>query len=141
MFRSVFVLLILGLFVAFGAPGLLHHADASPDTISDTALLGGVDRRVHSDDFRGGEATAILGGVKLDLRDVTTSRSEVTLDVTALLGGVEVIVPRDWDVQASGTTLFGGFEDKSSAFRSEGKNRPRLIVKGTAVMGGVTIRR
>ena len=141
--RPFFGLLMLGLFVAFAAPNILHRGslDDSPDTISDTAVLGGVDRRVQSDDFRGGYATAILGGVKLDLRDVQTTRDEVSVDLTSFMGGVEVIVPRDWDVRVSGNAILGGFEDKSSFGRDRDRHRTRLLVRGTAILGGVNVHR
>ena len=139
--RSFFWLVLAGLFVAFGAPGLLHRSGNSPDRINDTAFFGGVEHRVQSSDFRGGEVTAIMGGVKLDLRDAETTRDEVTVEATALMGGVEIIAPRDWEVEVSGTSILGGFEDKRSFRTSAEKGRPRLIVTGTAIMGGVSIRR
>ncbi len=41
------------------------------DRVSAVAVLGGVDRRVLSSDFRGGDVTAFMGGGKLDLREAT----------------------------------------------------------------------
>ena len=74
----------------YGAPGLRHRGDYSADTIDDTAFLGGVDRRIQSDDFRGGQATAFMGGINLDLRDAHTTQDEVVVEATAILGGVKI---------------------------------------------------
>ncbi len=41
------------------------------DRVSAVAVLGGVDRRVISTTFLGGDVTAFMGGGKLDLRDAT----------------------------------------------------------------------
>ena len=123
---------------------IAHHErprSASADSLDDWAVLGGVERRVESQQFRGGSVLALLGGVKLDLRDAAAPDREVTLDATAILGGVEIIAPRDWEVAVSGTSILGGFSE--SGFRRAGadEKHPRLIVSGLAVLGGVKVRR
>src|SRR5262249_14136867 len=62
--------------------------------ISSFSILGGVEHRSKSQDFQGGEATSILGGCKIDLRQATIKGPEAVLDVFALWGGVEITVPR-----------------------------------------------
>src|SRR5207237_8385796 len=55
-----------------GAAGSAGPADAntasSNSVVSATAILGGVERRISSQDFRGGDVTAIMGGCNIDLR-------------------------------------------------------------------------
>ena len=82
--------------------------------------------------------TAILGGSKLDLRQAVIKGEEAILDVFAMWGGIEIIVPRTWGVVVHGTPILGAFEDKSEQPREQGS--PRLIVRGTAIMGGVEIK-
>lgn len=36
-----------------------------------SAILGGFERRVYSQDFRGGEVTAVMGGCSLDMREAS----------------------------------------------------------------------
>ena len=38
-------------------------------TVSAVAVMGGFDRKITSQEFRGGELTAFMGGGKLDLRE------------------------------------------------------------------------
>lgn len=111
----------------------------SPQT--DFALMGGVHRVVDTQDFRGGEATAIMGAVELDLRGASIASSPAVLDVFALWGGIELTVPPEWRVEVQGTPIIGGFENKARpASAAAGAPAPVLVVRGTAIMGGVEIK-
>lgn len=114
---------------------------ASVDHLSEWAVFGGTRRRVNSQDFQGGEAFAMFGGVEIDLRPAATTREEVLIEVNAIFGGVEVRVPESWDVLVRGAGIFGGYEDETmdSRVATDGK-RPRLVVNGFAVFGGVTVK-
>ena len=59
------------------------------------------------------------------------------LNVFALMGGISIKVPTDWTVELEGTPILGGFEEKTMQPKDANK---RLVVRGTAVMGGVDIR-
>lgn len=104
--------------------------------VSITALLGGVERRIITDDFRGGDVTAIMGGCELDLRHASM-QGEAVLNVFALCGGIEIKVPDDWTVSLQGTPLLGGFSEKTMPAKDSGK---RLIIRGCAIMGGLEVR-
>jgi hypothetical protein len=108
---------------------------------SDFALMGGVHRVVDSSDFRGGEATAIMGAVELDRRGASIASSPAVLDVFALWGGIELTVPPEWRVEVQGTPILGGFENKARSTGSAASGRDQvLVVRGTALMGGVEIK-
>ena len=114
------------------------RGSSGPEFLRATAILGGVERRCASRDFRGGSATAIMGGCELDLRYATIGTSPVVLDTFALWGGVDVKVPRDWNVIIDGTPLLGAMEDHTTP--SQAASGQTLIVKGVAIMGGVEIK-
>ncbi len=102
------------------------------------ALLSGVERKVLSQDFRGGEVTAIMGGQDLDLRGARLADGAASIDLFVLWGGVDLHVPEGWKVTVEATTLLGGFED---ATRSPvGEERGHLILKGLVLMGGVEVK-
>src|SRR5262249_27858634 len=48
-------------------------------TFSSTAFLGGIERRISSLDFRDAEASAFMGGVKLDFRDAEMEGNEAEI--------------------------------------------------------------
>ena len=133
-------IIILALIVFFFVNGPGSHASERRGKITnadfdETAVLGGVDRQNDSQNFRGGEANAFLGGVKLDLRDAAMQGSEATIDVTTVMGGVELHIPRNWTVVNHVTPILGGVDDRTRS----GDGNKRLIIEGTVVMGGLQI--
>ena len=102
-----------------------------------TAILGGFDRRVHSQDFRGGEVTAVMGGCVLDMRGASIAAGEAVVNVFAFWGGVTIKCPPDWTVVLQGTPIMGGFDEKTVAPPDASK---RLVIRGYAIMGGVEVR-
>jgi len=111
---------------------------SSNDTINVVAVLGGVEHRNSSQDFQGGNVSAILGGCDLDLRKASIAGNQAVLDVLAFWGGVEIKVPEDWTVNVKGTPVLGSFNDRTHPPR-EGATKT-LIVQGAAIMGGVEIK-
>lgn len=113
----------------------------SINSLSEWAVFGGARRRVDSQDFQGGEAFAMFGGVEIDLRKAGSTREEILIEANAIFGGIEIRVPETWNVLVRGSGIFGGYEDETIDTRvaPEGK-QPILIVNGFAVFGGVTIK-
>lgn len=110
--------------------------DGDESVVDVTAILGGFERRVTTQHFRGGEVTAIMGGCELDMRGSSID-GEAVLNVFAAMGGISIKVPPDWTVVLQGSPILGGFEEKTIA---PPNNSKRLIVQGYAIMGGVEIR-
>ncbi len=108
----------------------------SESSFNTTAFLSGVDRRNSSGTFRGGKASAILGGIDLDFRDATMEGDEATIEVSAIMGGVDIRVPRSWTVVNRVTPIMGGVDDNTRPFDAKKK----LIVEGTVLMGGLDIK-
>ena len=137
------LLLVAGGFLIWRSLGKNREGapDARTDGASDFAMLGGVNRVVESRDYRGGEATAVMGAVELDLRGSTIVTSPAILDVFALWGGIEITVPPEWKVDVRGLPILGGFENKArSSVRDVGAPEQVLLIRGTALMGGVEIK-
>lgn len=107
-------------------------------TFSALAVLGGVGRKINSSDFRGGEATALLGGCKIDLRDADIAAGEAVIDVFAFWGGIEMSIPSGWAVVNRVTPVLGGADDHTRP--PTVPNPKRLVVRGLCVMGGVEIK-
>jgi predicted membrane protein len=107
------------------------------DVITATAFLGGIKRTSVSRDFRGAECTAMMGGVSLDLRQAVLQK-DAAIDVFAMWGGVELQVPEAWAVDIQLTPILGGAEDKTRPSLDPGA--PRLLVRGTVLMGGVEVK-
>jgi len=114
----------------------LKDEPASDGVVDITAILSGVERRVTTQAFRGGEVTAIMGGCELDMRGASIE-GEAVLDVFAVFGGISIKVPPDWTVVLHGTPILGGFDEKTAAAPNDTK---RLIVRGYVILGGLEVR-
>lgn len=111
-------------------------SSGSDSKIDVVAVMSGNQGKISSPDFRGGEITAIMGGVELDLR-AASIETEAVLNVFAVWGGIVLKVPNDWTIINNGIAIMGGIDDKSVPAMSSGK---RLIITGYAIMGGVEIK-
>jgi predicted membrane protein len=107
-------------------------------TFSTFVMWSGIERKVVSLDFRGGDATAIMGGAEIDLRQARMPGGRAVVDVTVVWGGVELFVPADWKVTVEALPLMAGIEDATRA--PAGETRGHLVVKGLVLMGGVEIK-
>jgi hypothetical protein len=101
------------------------------------ALMGGGERIVRAQDFRGGEVTAIMGGFQIDLRSAGMAGDSAIIEVFTLFGGVEFRVPQDWDVVMTGTPILGMLSSTAWSSRDRLLPAKKLIIRGTAIMGGV----
>ena len=109
----------------------------SDSIINGTAILSGFRRTSSSQNFQGGDLTAVMGGCEVDLRQASMKEGEAVIDVFALWGGIDLKVPLDWSVVVMGSPLMGGFDDKTRP--PQGGSNKRLVITGTAIMGGVQI--
>jgi len=134
------ILILIGLSIIFRRSS--NDKEFSVDSESQFnifAAFSGQKRKITSTDFKAGEATAMFGGIELDLREARILNPPARLQTTALFGGVEIIVPSDWDVRMDVVALFGGADDKRKDLVSS-KTTPDLIVSGTAMFGGLEIK-
>ena len=114
-------------------------AGSSNSVISAKAILGGVERRVISQDFRGGDVTAIMGGCNLDFRGASIKPpNQPVLEVFALCGGIELRIPEDWTVISELEVILGGVDERKAGPPKDGSKR--FILRGTVLMGGVEVR-
>jgi predicted membrane protein len=149
---EVFEFSIIGLWplflILFGANMLVRNAsrrsvsegeyEPSQDSeFDDFAFLGGVKRSIRSLAFRGGSASAFMGGVDIDLTDARMQGERAVINVFAMMGGVVLRVPEDWVVQSNVTALMGGVDDKT---RPPAEPAGTLVLEGSAILGGIEIK-
>lgn len=133
------ILILIGLRIAWqGMAGRSEAEVGSSSTVNAVAVLAGASRSSNSEDFRGGDFVAFMGGCEANLKSARIAEGPAVIDVFALWGGVEIQVPEDWTVVMKGLPLLGGFEDNTTPPAED--TGQVLIVKGFAVMGGVEIK-
>jgi predicted membrane protein len=104
-------------------------------------VFGGINRRIDSQDFEGGHLSSVFGGIEIDLRKANTKKEEIVIEANGVFGGIDLIVPETWKVTVRGSGIFGGFEDRTHPSPAAAdEKRPHLVIVGSAVFGGVTVR-
>jgi predicted membrane protein len=142
--------LIIGAGVAmiwgrFDRPQRMPYAanERSDNLVQAFAIFGGIERRVHTNNFKGGQLTAMFGGVEMDFRSADIEGEEASIYVDAVFGGIELVVPDRWTVVWEGQNIFGGYSDETRAPLPDvagAAPRKRLILQGHAVFGGVAVK-
>ena len=133
------LVIVFGLSIILGQIRARSPVPQTSDAFtSGFAAFGGVEKRNTSKAFSGADLTAIFGGTELDLRDAAVEEPPARVNAVAIFGGVEVIVPREWNVQMDVLPVLGGATDERP--RSEEQHEQvDLVVNGFAAFGGVTI--
>jgi Domain of unknown function (DUF5668) len=112
-------------------PGVAEHANIF-------SVLGSSRRRWGPSVFRSAEATCMMGGGEIDLREALLGPDGLAyIDVFVLMGGLKVFVPPSWIVVSHVIPIMGGVEDKSRTIPSG--TPQQLILRGTVMMGGIEI--
>ncbi len=107
------------------------------DLIDDVSIFGGGSKIVASDNFRGGNITAVFGGSEINLTGCKLADGDQIIDLLLVFGGTTIVVPRDWNVVVNVTSILGGFSDKSIRDPGVIPDQSRtLYVKGLAMFGG-----
>lgn len=132
----VFVI-IFGLSVVLARYRARAHTVAD-DYVSTLAFFGGSDKRSTSQSFAGADLTALFGGTELDLRDAEIVNRPAYVSATAAFGGVDLVVPRDWNIRVDVIPVFGAAEDDRPR-REEEHDEVDLVVTGFVAFGSVSV--
>lgn len=118
---------------------LERGADNESGDFRVAAIWGGRKLECRARLFRAGRATAVLGGIDIDLRDATPDESGAELSLRAVLGGIRVIVPDDWRIEVSADTVAGQVEVRPPPADKPPPKGARLDIEAVVRMGGILI--
>ncbi len=94
---------------------------------------------------------AVMGGIEINLTKADIPEGETVLDLTAVMGGIEITIPEDLPVICEGMVALGGIDflgeeaggiiaTKKMSYKVNPEAQKLLIIRGRAVMGGIEIR-
>ena len=101
------------------------------------ATFSGCNMNFDGEEFLGCELCAAFGGVKCDLRGAVIER-DAAIKVTAVFGGVDIIVPEGLNVKVTSTSVFGGVSNKSKS--TSDSAFPTIYINALCLFGGCEIK-
>jgi hypothetical protein len=133
---------------AVGADGTVAGSAAAGDSETSfqaMAVMAGIRRSSSSQALRRIETMAVMGGVEIDLTHAAPPPGEaVEVDAFTIWGSIEIWVPPHWAVELQPVALMAGVEDNTvQRYTTPGPvdaSRPRLVVRGFALMAGIEIK-
>jgi hypothetical protein len=108
--------------------------DPESDEVRLTAIFEPISFRSSAKNFRGGTVDCWYGGGVIDLRDATLDPAGARLQVRAVFGGGQILVPETWRV-TSKVVGIGGLGDARRPVEHSA-DAPRLTIEGIAILGG-----
>jgi hypothetical protein len=122
------------------APGSLPAERRSGRTRRWTvAVMGGGNLRGRWLAGRKLTSIAVMGGGTIDLSNAVLTESELTINIFAWMGGVDVIVPPGVDVELSGFAIMGG-NDSNVPHQDLPPGARRVHVRAISIMGGSDVK-
>ena len=114
-------------------------APSDQDSVNAVSVMGSATERIVSADFTGGQATAVMGEVRLDLRDCSVAEKPAALEIYVVMGEMKLTIPREWNARLDGVTaVMGEAKDVRARSDSEG-SQTDLALSGTVLMGSLKI--
>ncbi len=141
-------LILAGLMIAFRPKRKGCHpkhrvsANMSSDSRLDVDVaFGGSKEIITAKDFKGGTVSVSFGGSEINLAQADFSEESIIIDCRVSFGGIELIVPSNWEVQNEIRPNFGSVEDERVIHTAQsGDVKKKLILQGSCTFSGIEIK-
>jgi predicted membrane protein len=131
--------------------GQRNYSQSNAPRLNEVNVFFGGKKKIVAKNFAGGDVVAIFGGYEIDLSEADMTGSPIEIEVVNIFGGGEIRVPPGWEVSLQTVGIFGGCGDRTwhpepappGAKYPDGSPVPppkRLIIKGVAIFGGMTVK-
>lgn len=115
------------------------------------AIMGAIEKKNENWQLKSKSYIAFMGGVELDLTRANIPEGETYLDLTAVMGGIEIRVPENLNIICTGNSFLGGIDflndggggivfSRKFEHIVDGEDR-KLIISARAIMGGIDIKK
>ena len=112
-------------------------SSSSDERIKINTLFSGIEQRIDSPNFAGGNVSCMFAGVELDLRPAGISPDNAFLELNVAFGEIVIRVPNNINLDISGSPFLGGFENKTNQNADAGAKI--LKIKYSAMFGSIEI--
>jgi hypothetical protein len=84
-------------------------------------------------------AVSFWGSVTIDLTSARFGPGTSKMELVAIMGSIEVLVPPDVRLECDGDAIVGSFETRGQKWSRPGEGAPTIHVTGTAYLGSVEV--
>ncbi|WP_030713895.1 DUF1707 SHOCT-like domain-containing protein [Streptomyces sp. NRRL F-2580] len=85
-------------------------------------------------------AVSVMGDITIDLTEAVFEQQVTEVNVTSVLGNVEVLVPENVTLRGYGSGVLGNFEVRGEGRGESDPQAPVVIVRGFALLGNIEAR-
>ncbi|MFN4145615.1 MAG: LiaI-LiaF-like domain-containing protein [Runella sp.] len=119
----------------------IPHETVNFNSFEKNAVMAGVSSKLNAKAFEFGKIGCVMAGVELDMSEVQLNRN-ARMDLNVIMGGIELLVPKEWNIKYNITPIMGGVEDNISKFPPDVVDQDKqLIVSGVVIMGAIDVKR
>lgn len=147
-FAIPLVLIVAGLAILIRKPTFTKREINIPegadinDYINEVNIFGGGEKKLKTQNFKGGQITSIFGGSEIDMRYAQLAPGVNAIDMLCVFGGTSIRVPEGWEIKTEVSAIFGGFSDERKLEKKDVIENPEriLYIKGLVLFGGGEIK-
>lgn len=85
-------------------------------------------------------AISVMGDISIDLTQAVFEQQVTEINVTSILGNVEILVPENVTLRGYGSGVLGNFEVRGEGRGETDPQAPVVIVRGFALLGNIEAR-
>lgn len=115
------------------------------------AIMSGIEKKRNGWKLTDKSYFALMGGIDLDLTIAEIPQKETTIELTAIMGGIEINAPRDINIICRNTSILGGmnfFHDDSGGIlmskeferKADTDTNKTIYIYSRCIMGGIDIK-
>ncbi|MEU9254059.1 DUF1707 domain-containing protein [Streptomyces sp. NPDC048270] len=85
-------------------------------------------------------AVSVMGDISIDLTEAVFEQQVTEINVTCVLGNVEIVVPENVTLRGYGSGVLGNFEVRGQGRGATDPQAPVVIVRGFSLLGNIEAR-
>jgi len=120
-------------------PQPADNIDLSEDVVNVSSTFGNIERNVFSKNLKGGNISSMFGGAQINFSQADFEGVAV-IDLSIIFGGVDMVIPSNWNVKNEMSVIFGGIEDRRTVINNVHESGKTLVLKGNIMFGGMEIK-
>ncbi len=111
------------------------------DDIDIHGSFNGYQKKISSGNFTGGRISCRFGGMEINFDDAVIQSGSATLLLDIAFSGLELYVPKSWEIHNQAECFAGSIEEHSSRTGEDGDVSSVLVLEGNVRFSGVEIYR